>query len=139
MQRSPELAQQLPPLVGERGPQASRGVQCFGQLQELAGLQAAPPRSPFDGRTDVVRRADSHRRPLRKEGPGLVGLVEAARDDHRIRRRLQCFRQPSTGREGCRIGQSRPDLRKLEQLDRAGVHDRQRVPRGPDSAGLSAR
>ncbi len=130
----PDLAQERPPLVGQERGQPGRGVEGRRDLEELARLQPAAARGSLDGRADVVGRADADARPVLDERPGLVGLVEAARDDDRVVRRLDRLRQAARGRE--RGGRREPclDGRELEETQGALVHRAgQRPVAGPDA------
>ena len=60
--------------------------------------------------------------PLLEQLPGLVGLVEAARDDDRVRRRLERLREAARRIERRLLREAGPDRRELEQRDRARVH-----------------
>src|SRR6185503_1878236 len=84
-----ELTQQRPALIRERRGQAGRRVERLGELEELARVEPATARRALDRRTDVVRGSDPDARSLLEQGPSLIGLLEAARDDDRVARRLE--------------------------------------------------
>ena len=76
---------------------------------------------------------------LLEQLPRLVGLVERAGDDHRVRGGLELLGQPPRRVEGRLLGQAGADLRELEEGDRAGVHGRAgQEARGPLRDGLPA-
>src|SRR5919201_1755942 len=136
MKLTAELTQQRPPLVGEGGGQTGGGVERVRDLDELGRIEATATRGAFDPRSDVVRRTDTHARPLAEEVAGLVGLVEPASDDDRVAARLERLCETATWRERRVIGQPGANLGKLEQDERAGVH--QGRSGGPETDGWSA-
>ena len=89
MQPAPEVAQQRATLVGERGREAGRRVERLDDLEELRGIEASAAGRPADPGLDVVRGADPDAGTLLEQRAGLVGLVEGARDDHGVGRRLE--------------------------------------------------
>ncbi len=117
-----ELAQQRPALVGERRRQPRGRIEGVGDRQELFRIEPPATDRAFDRRADIMRRTDAHTRVVRQERPRLVGLVELARDDDRIRRRLERLGQPTRRWE--RGGRRQPvaDERELEKGLGARVH-----------------
>ena len=135
MQLAAEVAEQRPPLVGKRRGEPRRRVERLRDLEEVGRIETTAPSGALDPRPDVVRRPDPDPRPILEQRPSLVGLVEAARHDHRLARRLEPLGQPTRRTELGQSGEALADLRELEQRDRAAVH---RV--GPRlSAGRPAR
>ena len=90
--------------------------------RKCAGIQASAAGGPLDPWPDVVGAADPDARPLLEQGAGLVGLVEAAGDEDRVRLRGQRLRQPAARRERGVGSEPLADERELEQRDRPGVH-----------------
>ncbi len=133
---APQVAQQRPALVGERGRQAGGRIERVGDLEELGRLQPAATRRPLDRRADVAGRPDPDARPFLEERPRLVGLVERAGDDDRVVGRLERLGQPARRPERGGRREPCPDGRELEQPERALVHGLpagQRVRVGPDT------
>ena len=123
--------------------EAGRRVEGLRELEELGRFEAAATDRALDRRPDVARGTDADAGPLGQERAGLIGLVEAARDDDRVVRRLQRLGQPAGRRERGRLGEPRPDERELEQRDRSFVHRdgrgrRQRDASGPETDGCPA-
>ena len=137
-----EIAEERPALVGKGRPEARRRVERIGDLEEPGRIDPSTAGGPLDPRSDIVGGADTDTGPFGEEGTGLVGLVEAAGDDHRIGRRLEGLGQSPTRPERGHGGEPLADGGELEQGDRAGVHRGQPVAderlRGPDAAGLPA-
>ncbi len=133
-----ERAKERPSLVGEGGGQPGGGVERLGQLEELAGLQAPAARAALDRGPDVARGADPDARAVGEERAHLVGLVEPALDDHRVRGRLEGLGEAPRRRERGRRRQPLPDERELEQRDRSLVHGGQRRTGGPETEGSPA-
>ena len=106
-------------------PEPGGRVERLGDLEELGRFEPAAAGRPLD-RPARCRAAA----PIPTPGPllekraRLVGLVEAARDDDRVVRRLEGLGQAARRRERGRLGQPRPDGRELEQRERARVHRR---------------
>src|ERR687887_86183 len=121
MQLATELPQERSPLVGKRCREAGGGVQRVSDLDELRGIEASASDRPFDPRADVMRRADADPRSPEEELARLVGLVEAAGNDHRVPAGLQGLRETPAGWERCQLGQPSANLRKLEQDEGASV------------------
>src|SRR5207245_10101658 len=92
-------------------------VEGIGELEELGRLEPTTPRRTLDRRSDVTGGADPDPGPLREQGPGLVGLVEAAGDHDRVAGWQQGVREASRRRERGLIGQAVADLRELEERD----------------------
>ena len=130
-----ELAQQRPALVGERCRQPRGRVERVGDRQELFRVEPAAADRAFDRWADVMRRTDAHARTVRQERTRLVGLVEPARHDDRIGRRLQRLGQASRRRE--RRGRRQPvaDERELEKGLGARVHRPTSGRAGPTPIG----
>ena len=122
MELAPELAQERASLVGEGRREAHGGIERIDDLEELGGIEPAAASRPFHGRTDVVRGADPDAGPFLDERPRLVRLVETARHDHGIGRRLEGLRQPVRRRELRGRRQPLPDERELEEGLRPGIH-----------------
>ena len=125
VQLARELVEQRPALLGEGRRQPACRVERLRQAQELLRVEAPAPGGPLDPRPDVVGGTDAGRRALAEERAGLIGLVEAAPDDHRVRRRLQPFGEAPARREARVVGETLPDGRELEQRDRLRVHQRE--------------
>ncbi len=142
-----ELAQQRPPVVGEQRAQPGGRVERLADLEELGRFEAAAAGRPFDRRPDVGRRTDPGSRSLLEERARLIGLVESARHDDRVARRLEGLGEASRRREAGRVGQPGPDGRELQQREgtlvqcrarqRAGVTapDTERFPRSTKRHG----
>ena len=129
MQLAAELAQQRPPLVGQRRRQPGGRVERLGDLEELGRVEPAAAGRALDRRPDVVGRPDPDARPLLDQAAGLVGLVERPRDDDRVARRLERLGQPPRRRERGGLRQPVADRGELEQDQRAGIHERCRLSR----------
>ena len=137
-----ELAQERPAVVGEERGQPRGCIEGLRDLEELRRLEAPAAGRALHGRTDVTGRPDPRAGPLLEERPRLVGLVEPARHDDRVVRRLERLGQAARGRERGGLGEPRPDRRELEQGQRAFVHRRPVSPRSPAgrrTAGTSDR
>jgi hypothetical protein len=89
----PAWTEQWPAIVGKRGREAIRRIQRLGELEELRWIEPATAGRPLDRGPDVVRRPDPDARSLFEQRTRLVRFVEAARDDHRIRRRFERLRE----------------------------------------------
>jgi hypothetical protein len=146
MELAGERVEQRPAVVGDRRLEAGGRVERVGDLEELGGVETAAAGRALDGGTDIVRPADPDAGTFGEQGAGLVGLVEAAGDDHRVRRGFERRRQPLRRWERGRGREPLADERELEQRDRAGVHGRQERDerpgavaqgRDPDTAGLA--
>ena len=136
MELASEVAQQRPPFIGERGPELGDRIERLGDLEECCRIEPPTPGGALDRRSDVVGRADADRRALAEQLADLVGLVEAATDEHGVVGWLDALGKAATGREAGRSGEPVADRRELQQDDRLGVH--QRAPRGPDTDGCPA-
>ncbi len=112
-----ELAQERPAVIGEQGSQPRGRIERLADLEELDGFEATSSGRPFDRGPDVGRPADAGARSLLDERARLIGLVEPARDDDRVARRLECLGEASRRREAGRVGQPGPDGRELEQRE----------------------
>ena len=119
---APEVAEQRPPLVGERRREAGGRVEGLGDLEELRRVEAAAAHGPADPRLDVVGRPDAHPGAVLEQLPGLVGLVQAAPDDDRVVGRLEGLGEAARRLERRLLGEPGADGRELEERDRAGVH-----------------
>jgi hypothetical protein len=128
-----EIAQQRPPLVGERRGEPGRRIERVGDPEELLGLEAAAASCSVEQRRDVVRPADADARSIAQERARLVRLVELAGDDDRVGGRLQALGEPARRRERGGVGQPLADERELEQRLGSSVHA------DPPSAGAWAR
>jgi len=134
-----ERPEERAPLVGQARREPHGRIERGGDLEELGRLQPAAPRGSLVRRADVVGAADPDPGALLEQRSRLVGLVEAARHDHRVARRLERLGQPPRRREGGGGRQPLPDDRELEQRERPLVHRRQRCRAGPDTDGWPAR
>ena len=103
VERAGEVAQQRPPIVGERVAQAAPGLQRLRDRHELERIEPSAARGAFDRRADVVRAADA--------GAGLLGeqlarppMSRRGRSRRgRGRRRAERLRQAAAGREPGRV------------------------------------
>ena len=125
-----EVAQEWPAFIGEQRPEAGRGVERLGDLEELGGFQPPATGRALDRGADVARRPDPGAGPLLEEGPRLVRLVEPAGHDDRVIRWFEGLGQALGGRERGGRREPRPDGRELEQGQRAFVHAGGAVQRG---------
>ena len=129
-----ERVEQRPAIVGERGLRGGRSRRACRRSRGTApgrgGRRAPRARPPARCRAPPPIPTPAR---SREQRPGLVGLVEAAGDDDRVRRRLERLRQPLRRRERGRGGEPVADERELEQRDRAGVHRRVRVGRAGET------
>jgi hypothetical protein len=119
---SPEVAKQRPAVVRERRLEAGGGIEGLGDLEELRRVEPAATRGAPDPGLDVVRGSDPHAGAFLQQLPGLVGLVEPARDDHGVARWLQSLGEAARRVERGLLGEPGSNLRELEQRDRARVH-----------------
>src|SRR5690606_11814523 len=99
----------------------------------LRGIQASATRGALDRRTDVVGRPDPDTWPILREGARLVGLVEAARDDDRVVRRLERLGQATRRRERGRSRQANADGREFAQGGGSSIHVSERPQRPADA------
>ena len=136
MELATQAANERPAIAGESRRQPRRRVERLGQLHELFRVEASATGRPLDPRPDVVRPTDARPAPFLEQRSGLVRFVEPARDDNRIRLRLERFGQPATGRERGQLGEAGANLRELEEDERTRVH--QPPSGGPETLGLRA-
>ncbi len=134
MELATEVAQQCAALVRERRGESRGRVQGVGDLEELAGIEPSAARGALDRGADVVGAADPDPGSLLEQRADLVGLVELAGDDDRVRRRLERFGESAGWRERGGVGEPLADERELEQVLRAGVHQPE-TARGPETDG----
>jgi hypothetical protein len=122
LQAPAQVPQERPSLLGQDVAQPRDRVEGDHDVNQLEGLQPAGPGGTFDGRADVARAADTDARSLREQVASLVGLVEPACDQDRVRTRLDRLREAPRRPEAGRRGEAVADRRELEELDRLAVH-----------------
>src|SRR5512135_2080617 len=99
MQLAAEVAEQRAALVGERGREASRRIERLGDPEELRWIETPAARGTLGPRPDVVGRPDADAGAVHEERPGLVRLVEAPRDEHRVAAGDEGLGEPPAGLE----------------------------------------
>ena len=122
LQAPAQLPQERPSLLGQDVAQPRDRVEGDHDVHQLERLQPAGPGGTFDGWADVARAADTDARSLREQVASLVGLVEPACDQDRVRTRLDRLRKAPRRPEAGRRGEAFADRRELEELDRLAVH-----------------
>ncbi len=129
--------EQRPLHLAQRVGQATGRHEGLDDGPQLPRVEATPAHGTRHDGTDVPCAADADVRPHGEQPAGLVGLVEAARHDERVRRRLDEQGEPSGRLERRVRGQARTDERELEQLRGASVHQPARL-NGPLSEACPA-
>jgi hypothetical protein len=117
-----ERPQERPTVVVERGREPRGGVERVGEAEELGGFQPASPDGPFDGGPDVLGRPDADSGPLGEKGSRLIGLVQAPRDDDRVRAGLEGLCQTTAGAELRVAREALADRRVLQDGEGATIH-----------------